>query len=147
MHDGFRMNDPTPAELMRMLRALIASGALRLELDVKRLDHMDCPVAVEADSNVWIYAGVAVSVLAFWLGGMSIGAAAAAACLILYATVGRAYVHHRLRRRVDEQALGDSETWRRLWRFGGVALVAADRTRCVAPEGNWMALVRDRSGG
>ena len=141
------MNDPTPAELMRMLRALIASGALVLDLDFKRLDHMDCPVAVAADSNVWIYAGVALCLLAFSLGGLWIGAATSVACLILYVTVGRAYVHRRLRRRVDEQALSDSETWRKLWRFGGVALVAADRTRCAAPDGNWMALVRERSGG
>ncbi|MDB5409099.1 MAG: hypothetical protein JWL84_4011 [Rhodospirillales bacterium] len=140
------MNDPTPAELMRLLRALIASGALRLDLDFKRLDHMDCPVAVEADSNVWIYAGVALCALVFWLGGAWIGLAAAAACLILYLTLGRRYVHRRLRRRIDEAALNDSEIWRRLWRFGGVALVADDGIRCVAPEDNWMALVRARSG-
>jgi hypothetical protein len=139
------MPDPSPAELMRMLRALIASGALRIELDFKRLDHMDCPVAVEADSNVWIYAGVALCALASWLGGIWIGAAAIAACLALYLTAGRAYVHRRLRRRVDERALGDSEIWRRLWRFGGVALVASDGIRCAAPEGNWMALVREHS--
>jgi hypothetical protein len=139
------MPDPSPAELMRVLRVLIDGGALRLELDFKRLDHMDCPVAVEADSNVWIYAGVALGALAFWLGGIWIGTAAIVACLALYLTAGRAYVHRRLRRRIDEQALSDSETWRRLWRFGGVALVA-DRVRCVAPEGNWMALVRERSG-
>jgi hypothetical protein len=72
------MNDPTPAELMRMLRALIADGTLRLELDFKRLDHMDSPVAVEADSNVWIYAGVSLCGLAFWLGGAWIGIAAVA---------------------------------------------------------------------
>jgi hypothetical protein len=140
------MNDPTPPELMRLLRALIASGALRLDLDFKRLDHMDCPVAVEADSNVWIYAGVALCALAFWLGGGWIGFAAAAAYLTLYLTLGRRYVHRRLRRRIDEAALNDSEIWRRLWRFGGVMLVTDDGIRCVAPGGNWMALVRARSG-
>jgi hypothetical protein len=147
MCDDSMMNDPTPAELMRMLRGLVAGGALRLELDFKRLDHMDCPVAVEADSNVWIYAGVALCCAAFWLGGLWIGGGAVAACLVLYLTVGRGYVHRRLRRRIDERALNDSETWRRLWRFGGVALVAADGTRCVAPGDNWMALVRERSAG
>jgi hypothetical protein len=136
--------DPTPAELMRLLRARIDGGTLRLELDFKRLDHMDCPVAVEADSNVWIYAGIVLCAPAFWLGGMPVGAAAVAACLILYVTAGRAYVRRRLRRRVDERALSDSETWRKLWRFGGVALVAGDGTRCVAPDDNWMALVREQ---
>src|ERR1700710_3052287 len=91
------MSEASPAELMRLLRGLLGSGALRLELDFKRLDHLDCPVAVEADSNVWIYAGVALCAVAFWLGGVWIGAAAVAACLLPYVTAGRRYVHRRLR--------------------------------------------------
>src|SRR6185312_14293064 len=43
--------EATPVDLLRALRGLVESGALRLELDLKRLDHMDSPVGVEADSN------------------------------------------------------------------------------------------------
>jgi hypothetical protein len=129
--------------LLRTLRGLIADGAVRLELDLARLDHIDSPVAVEADSNIWIYGGVLASGIVFWRAGLWPGIATVAAGLTLYVTAGRAYVRRRLRRRVEERALAESELWRRLWRFGGVALVErASGSRCAAPDGNWMALVR-----
>jgi hypothetical protein len=136
------MNEASADELFGELRRLIEHGKLRLELDLARLDHIDSPVAVEADSNIWVYGLVAVCAVAFWLGGTGPGIAAIAISLVLYFTVARAYVRRRLIRRVHERALGDGEVWRRLWRFGGVTLVGDRDARCAAPEGNWMALVR-----
>jgi hypothetical protein len=137
------MREASAAELLRALRRLIADGAVRLELDLKRLDHIDSPVAVEADSNIWIYGGVLVCAAVFWRIGLWPGVAAIAAALALYFTAGRAYVRRRIKRRVEERALADSELWRKLWRFGGLALVEhATGARCAAPDGNWMALVR-----
>jgi hypothetical protein len=146
------MNEASTDELFRELRALLARGKLRLELDLARLDHIDSPVAVEADSNIWVYGAIAVCAAAFWQGGTYPGIAAIAISLALYFTVARRYVRRRLVRRVHERALGDGEIWRRLWRFGGVALVAAASAggaedRCVAPQGNWMALVRRLAAG
>jgi hypothetical protein len=108
---------------------------------------MDSPVAVEADSNIWVYGSIVVCAIIFWQGGIFPGIAAIAVSLALYFTVARRYVHRRLIRRVHERALGDSEIWRRLWRFGGVTLVTDGGSgdedgRCAAPHGNWMALVR-----
>jgi hypothetical protein len=144
------MNEASTDELFRELRALLARGKLRLELDLARLDHIDSPVAVEADSNIWVYGAIAVCAAAFWQGGTYPGIAAIAISLALYFTVARRYVRRRLVRRVHERALGDGEIWRRLWRFGGIALVAASaggaEDRCVAPQGNWMALVRRLAG-
>ena len=140
------MNDATAAELLRALRGLVESGKIRIELDFRLLDHMDSPAGVEADSNIWVYAAVAGCALIFWQFGPWLGAGAVAACLVLYFTAGRAYVHRRLTRRIYDQFLTDSELWRKLWRFGGVALVDGTGdgvSRCSAPEGNWMALVRD----
>jgi hypothetical protein len=145
------MNEASADDLFRELRALLARGTLRLELDLARLDHIDSPVAVEADSNIWVYGSIAVCAIIFWQGGTYPGVAAVAVSLALYFTVARRYVRRRLIRRVHERALGDGETWRRLWRFGGVTLVqegpGADGSedgdgRCAAPQGNWMALVR-----
>jgi len=136
------MSDASADELFRDLRLLIERGDLRLELDLVRLDHIDSPVAVEADSNVWVYGLILVCVAAFWQGGTWPGVAAIGMSLLLYFTVARAYVRRRLSRRVHERALGDGGVWRRLWRFGGVTLVGLGAARCVAPDGNWMALVR-----
>lgn len=142
-------NELSAADLLRELRGLVERGEVRIELDFRRLDHMDSPVGVEADSNVWVYAAIPVCGLVFWQFGVWPGAAAVAASLALYFTLGRTYVRSRLTRRVHERALQDSDLWRRLWRFGGVVLVdgkagGGEAQRCAAPEGNWMALVRSR---
>ena len=63
------MNESSADELFRDLRLLIERGDLRLELDLVRLDHIDSPVAVEADSNIWVYGLILVCVAAFWQGG------------------------------------------------------------------------------
>ena len=139
--------EPSARDLFLRLRALIDSGALGLELDLKRLDHMDSPVGVEADSNLWIYPGILATGLAFWFVGLYAGIAVAVAALALFLTAGRAYVRRRLVRRVHQRALQELEIWRKLWRFGGVRLVPRAGSEgkaqpCAAPEGNWMALVR-----
>jgi hypothetical protein len=139
------MSEASAEDLFRDLRLLVARGALRLELDFARLDHIDSPVAVEADSNIWVYVSIVVCAAIFWRAGTWPGVAAVAISLALYLTLGRRYVRRRLARRVHERALADGEVWRRLWRFGGVALIDDEGGRCAAPDGNWMALVRRRA--
>jgi hypothetical protein len=139
------MTDTSAADLLRALRGFVERGELRIELDFGRLDHMDSPVGVEADSNIWVYAGLPICALVFWQLGLWPGIAAVAVFVLLYFTAGRRYVRRRLTRRVYDEVLQDSEKWRKLWRFGGVALVRGEggaAARCTAPEGNWMALVR-----
>jgi len=138
---------PVPEEsAVSLFRALVqhhAAGRIALSLDFRRLHHMDCPVAVEADSNIIAYATVALALLALWLGGWWAAGATLAAGAALYFTAGRNYVRRRIRRRIEEQALSSLALWQKLWRFGGIGLVPADGSDpCVAPAGNWMALVR-----
>jgi len=136
-------SDETAVELFRALRRLVTEGRVSLRCDFKRLQHMDCPVALEADSNIWAYAVLAAAIIALWRGGWWAALAVGAAGAALYFTVGLAYVRRRIRRRIDERALASLDVWQRLWRFGGVALVpAGGGETCAAPQGNWMALVR-----
>ena len=116
------------------------------EFDLARLDHVDSPVAVEADSNIWICGLIAICAVVFWQEGALPGVAAIVVSLLLYLTARRAYVRRRLIRRVHERALGDGKVRRRLWRFGGVTLVEGTEP-CTAPHGNWMALVRRLAAG
>lgn len=130
-------------DCFRRLQGLIHGNAVSLTVDADFLDHIDSPVAVEADSNIWAYGLVAAAGTLFWYGGALYGLGAALAGTVLYFTLGRAYVRRRLRRRVEREALTDLEKWRKLWRFGGVALsAAAAGPVCAAPEGNWIDFVR-----
>ena len=135
--------DETAGELFGALRRLVAEGRIALRYDFKRLHHMDCPVALEADSNIWAYAVLAAGLVALWRGGWWAALAVAAAGVALYFSIGQTYVRRRIRRRVEERALAGLDDWQRLWRFGGIGLVPRDgAAACDAPAGNWMALVR-----
>jgi len=132
--------------LFAALRRLHAEGRLGLSLDFKRLDHMDSPVSVQADSNIWAYATLAVTLVALWVGGWTAALAVAVLGIAAYYSLGRVYVRRRLERRVEDSALASLETWRALWRWGGIALLPQSGEECRAPEGNWMALVRRLAG-
>ena len=131
--------------LLAALRRLDGEGRLEIRIEPRRLTHIDSPVASEADGNIWVYGGlVAAGGLWFWQ-GLTAGAAALAATLLVYVTLGRRYVHRRIERRVRQEALASVETWRRLWRFPGLTLKAKgqpDVADCASPDGNWMAFVR-----
>jgi hypothetical protein len=105
---------------------------------------MDSPVSVQSDSTRWFAGLIVASGAAFWFGGWIGGAAVVVASLVLWFAVARPWTHRRINARVQEMALKDTQTWRALWRFGGVRLVA-DSTTCSAPNDNWMQFVRDRS--
>ncbi|HXQ51871.1 MAG TPA: hypothetical protein VN802_12305 [Stellaceae bacterium] len=133
----------TAVELFRALVRVIGEGRVTLRLDFKRLQHIDCPVGSEADGNIWAYGVLAATILALWRGGLWAALAIAAVGVALYYSLGHAYMRRRIRRRVEEQALTSLDVWQRLWRFGGIALVPQGGQPCQAPQGNWMALVRE----
>lgn len=134
--------EETPAGLLRRLRGMVEDGTVRIEIDMRRHEHIDSPVIVEADSNRWIYGSLLLCGAAFRLGGPVIGAGTAALCLALYFGAGRPHIRRKLSRRVHRSALADVELWRRLWKFGGIALLSASGGRCAAPKGSWMEFVR-----
>jgi hypothetical protein len=135
------------ADLFRALRRQIASGEVALRCDFARLRHMDSPVGSEAEMNRWAYGAVALSLLALWRGGWWAAAAVAAISTLLYYTAGFAHARRNIRRRIDARALESLDEWQKLWRFGGVALVTKSGEVCAAPQGNWMALVRQMRDG
>jgi hypothetical protein len=131
--------------LLARLRRLDRDGRIEIVIDPRQLDHIDSPVASEADGNIWIYGSVAVAgALLIWRGVVP-ALVALAIGVALYLSVGRAYVHRRIERRVREKAMASAETWRQVWRFPGLTLAAKDRpdiADCASPDGNWMAFVR-----
>ncbi len=135
-------------ELLRVLRELHDKGDVAMEIRTKALEHIDSPVAIEADGNIWVYALVVIVAAIWWWQGTPWGLGAIAVGLTIYYTLGRAWIRRRLVRRVREKAFFDIDQWRTLWRLGGITLTAGpgeSDNRCAAPEGNWMEFVRRRA--
>lgn len=130
-------------DLLAALRRLIAEGEVDLEIDAGKLGHMDSPVAVQAEANRWLVLLVAACGAAFWFAGWAGGGGAVALSVAVWFAYVRRALHRRIERRVHAQALDDVQTWRRLWRFGGMRLLAGGAV-CAAPDGNWMQFVRER---
>ena len=136
-------------EQLNLLKQLVAEGKISLKIDQKRLTHMDSPVVCDPDSTRWLYALAIVAALVWWRFGTTYGLVAVAVAGITYATLARTYVKRRLERRVQEKALADPTIWRKLWRFGGVALVAKDggtTAHCTAPKDNWVTFMQRAAG-
>ena len=133
----------TERDLLARLERMVESGALTLTVDRTKLSSLDFPLASEVDGNIWVYAMAAVSAVLWWRVGMWYGIAAGVTSLILYQTLGKRYIARRLDRRIRERGLKEMDTWRALWRFGGVILTPADGgPPCQGPQGSWFALAR-----
>ncbi|MGH6969361.1 MAG: hypothetical protein ACREEN_09695 [Stellaceae bacterium] len=145
--EGAAPSEETAEKLFVALNRLRTDREIALRFDYKKLTHLDSPVGSEADGNIWAYGGLALTVAAWWFRGWHVAFAAAVASVLIYFTVGRLYMHRRIRRRIEGKALADLGLWRKLWKFGGVVLVPSAGDECAAPQGNWMALVRNLGSG
>jgi hypothetical protein len=137
----------TADELFARLRRLCAEGRVVIDLDNKRLMHIDSPVSFEAWGNQWVYALLFLTCAVWWWFGWKVGTGAAVGSVLLYLTLGKAFLHRRIDRRVRGQVLEDVTRWRKLWSFGGVSLRTtseggSDDGICAAPRDNWMEFVR-----
>ena len=106
------MDQRTDTELLAALREMIARGDVRLELDAAKLDHMDSPVSVQADSTRWFALLFVACGGAFWFGGWIGGIAALAASIALWFAWVRPGTHRRIRARVRGVAMDDTLVWR-----------------------------------
>jgi len=145
--EGAAPPEETAEKFFSALNRLHTDGKIALRLDYKKLTHLDSPVGSEADGNIWAYGGLTLAIAAWWFRGWPMAVGVAVIGVLIYFTFGRWYMHHRIRRRVEDKALADLTQWRRLWTFGGVALVPSTGKECAAPQGNWMALVRNLRNG
>ena len=139
----------TAAALLARLRRLHADGRVVIDVDLKRLTHMDSPVAFEAEINRWIYGLVLLTTALWYVLGYKFGLGTAAISLALYLSLGKMNVRRRIERRVRSKAMDDEAHWRELWSFGGVTLreVVDGGRCCAAPADSWMEFVRQLSAG
>ncbi len=131
-------------DLLDELRAALEDGRVAIRLDLKKLDHMDSPIAVQAESGIWIFGLIVVAGLIWWFAGTAAAIGAVVAGAIAYATVGRRTVERKMRRRLFEVAIKNIEPWRKLWRLQGITLEWTESGDvCSSPDGNWVRFVLD----
>ena len=131
-------------DLLEMLRSAEADGRVTIGLDPRKLDDVDSPISIQAESTRWIYGLMAAALFVWWLGGAYAGIGAIAAGALIYATLGRRQVERNIRRRFYSLAITDIGVWRKLWRLEGITLsLDSSREACASPDGNWQRFVLD----
>ena len=131
-------------DLLEILRAAEADGRVTIGLDPRKLDDVDSPISIQAESTRWIYGLMAGALLLWWLGGAYAGVGAIAAGALIYATIGRRQVERNIHRRFYTLAITDIGVWRKLWRLEGITLsLDSSGEACASPDGNWQRFVLD----
>lgn len=135
-------------DYLRLLRDAIQSGAVTVSLDLAKLEHIDSPISVQADSNRWIYSLIVIVSAAAWLGGTWWAVGATAAGATAWFAIGRRWHRRRMEQRFQQVTLHNLEDWKKLWRMTGVVLTDAKTgNQSQSPSGNWRALVAGATTG
>lgn len=129
-------------DYLRLMREAVSAGHIRATLDYAKLEHVDSPISVQADSNRWIYGLIVVVSAAAWFGGMWWGIGAATLGAAGWFGIGKRWHRQRMERRFYDLSLQHSEEWKKLWRMPGVTLIdTRTGAECVSPAGNWRGFV------
>ena len=129
-------------DYLRLLREVIAAGGIKPVLSFGKLEHVDSPISVQADSNRWIYSLIVIVAAAAWFGGLwwAIGAVTAGAAG--WFGIGKRWHRRRMERRFYDLSLQQIELWKKLWRMPGVTLIdTRSGAECASPSGNWRVFV------
>jgi hypothetical protein len=135
-------------DYLRRLREAIAAGTIKPVLNLNKLEHVDSPISVQADSNRWIYSLIVIVSAAAWLGGLWWAIGAATAGGLAWFAIGKRWHRRRMERRFYDLSLQQTEQWKKLWRMPGVTLTdPATGTECVSPDGNWRVFAKAATEG
>jgi hypothetical protein len=112
-------------------------------VDFDRLNHPRSPVW-----NPWENIGpllliLIVSLTLMFFVHLLLGTAAMVLGVIFYLFALRPWIAQRVYRRAIDAATENLHNWNLLWRIGGLVLTLnyMNKTRCVAPDGDWRAFV------
>ena len=129
-------------DLFALLKEAITTGRATVGLDYGRLNHVDSPICVEADSNRWTYGIMAATLGAGFGLAWHAGLAALAVGVVAYFALGRGWIRRRMTARFHGQALDDIAVFKKLWRLNGVTIALVSRASlCRSPDGDWRRFV------
>ena len=143
------MNDRTMDRTSAAFAALeeaVSGERIRLEVDLKKVCHPHCPLPFDHYKTriaygyiglmIVLFAAVTVLELPRWLFWSTL------AGFILVFWIGiRPFAERWVRRGVIAYILDDPVRLEKIWRYGGVRLVAADGSAAVAPGDDWRRFV------
>lgn len=141
-----RTTDKTPADpdrdLLAALAADLKAGKISLGLDVKKLDHPASPVSRQTDSNQVLAVAVAIALALLFLAPFALAIPVALGLALAYTRLMPKYLEKKLRHRIVGEATANVDAWEKLWRHGGVRLIASDGSaQALSPGENWRSLV------
>ena len=112
-------------------------------VDFDRLNHPKSPVW-----NPWENIGPLLVILTGSLALMvfvhlMVGIAAMVLGVLFYLFIMRPWIAQRVYRRAIDAATENLHNWNLLWKHGGLVITLnfMNKTRCVAPDGDWRAFV------
>ena len=111
-------------------------------VDFDRLNNPRSPVW-----NPWENIGPLLAILLGSLGlmffMMLVGIATMVLGVLFYLFIMRPWIAQRVYRRAIEAATENLHNWNLLWKMGGLVITLnyMNKTRCVAPDGDWRAFV------
>jgi hypothetical protein len=135
-------------DLLKALSSAIDDGRVYAALELKRLDTMDSPISVQADSGRFIYGGMGGIGAAFFLGDWIWAAGTLVLGTATYFAFGRPWIRRRMEARFYDEALADTERFKKLWNLRGVTLrYGMVGATCASPDGDWRRFVLDQLMG
>lgn len=129
------------------LEEALASRDMSIDLDLRRVCHPSCPLPFDNLKTriAYLYLALLIALGAglAWLrvdkmylwGGL-------AAFTAVYWVALRPFAEQRfVRNRIVSYVMEDPDRLAKLWRYGGLSLVAADGRRATAPKDDWRTFV------
>jgi hypothetical protein len=133
------------SDLLPLLRAAILRDEIELLLDIRRQHHVDSPLYRVSDSSLALYVLMIFVAAATYFFGWTAGAGAFAVAVLIYFFGVRRLVANRMRRRLLDEVLMDSEDFRKAWRLQGIGFRhRASGTLCESPDGLWRTFILER---
>ena len=112
-------------------------------IDFDRLNHPRSPVWNPWENVAPMLVVLLGSLSLMFFVNLLLGTAAMVLGVFFYLFVVRPWISQRLYRRAISAATENLHNWNLLWKHGGLVITLnyMNKTRCVAPDGDWRAFV------
>src|SRR3954468_5469045 len=131
-----------PALYARLIESYQADR-IGIFVDFDRLNHPRSPVWNPWENIAPLLIVLAGSLALMFFVNLLLGTATMVLGVLFYLFVMRPWIAQRVYRRAIDAATENLHNWNLLWKQGGLVITLnyMNKTRCVAPDGDWRAFV------